>query len=246
MDMSDLSTISDYLKNTLGLKYTPVAVGLFDDAPLGVKTERPRLFCELLRKALKEGDTVYTTKDNRMCGAVELGFLVFKDVDQAVGIITKIHPGMYKTVDAQRKAISSTVNIPPGKKVVAVAPLNRAPFNPDLIMIVCNPKQATILTRAASYSDGVPVQGVAGQETCSVAIARPYVTGEVTFTVADVGGRVGMQLGDDEVIVTIPRRRLEDIVGNIETVMKWLAGRREGWRVDELRRNPPQIGNERR
>ena len=222
--MSKLFTIADYLKSTLELKYTPVAVGLFDEAPSGVKPESPRLFCELLWKALKEEDMVYATKDNRMCGAVQLGFMSFKDLDQEVAVAMKRHPELYKTVDALRKAISSTVKIPPGKKVVAVAPMNRAPFNPDLIMIVCNPKQATILTRAASHSNGVPIQGIAGQGTCSVAIANPYLTGEVTFTVADVGARA--KLGDDEVIVTIPKRRLEDTVENVETIMKWLASQR--------------------
>ena len=92
---------------------------------------------------------------------------------------------------------------------LVTAPLKTANFEPDLVMIYCNSRQASLLVIAAQYQDGRRLtMSMSGRDSCSEAIVQTMQTEECKLVLPCLGDRLHAGAGDDELIFTVPINKL--------------------------------------
>lgn len=171
----------------------------FDVQPVGVKflAERPdsieRLnesmaFCEMLKRA-QEGNVFFVDKENHTC---EAGVYILGQADAPEPYISGEFGAGLRIFEEARSASRLYQYIPRiGKGManyVALSPLNKILFDPDVLIILAKTSQTEILLRAMSYRTGKM-----WSSKCSAAIGcawiyvYPYVTGELNYTMTGLG-----------------------------------------------------------
>lgn len=125
---------------------------------------------------------------------------------------------------------------------VVFAPLERANFNPDLIMIYCNPAQAMRLVTAALWKDGGSLSSsFTGRASCADIIARTMNSGSCQVILPSYGDRDYAHTHDDQMVFTIPMARLGQVMEGLEATHR--GGVRypiAGW-LDYEPRFPPSF-----
>jgi uncharacterized protein (DUF169 family) len=125
--------------------------------------------------------------------------------------------GIYKSVAAVQRAWQGNPFIEPGLfKALSFAPLATAPYEPDVVFVLCSAKQAMELLHANAYDSGIRGTGADAGPICSSMAAIPYLTGRVTYGFGDVGSREHMTLEDGTAMVSIPGADLPRVVCNLE------------------------------
>ena len=108
-------------------------------------------------------------------------------------------------------------------KVISFAPLGKATFEPDVVVLICNAKQGLKVVEASAYESGKKATGLAGAPICSGVVAAPFLTGEVVYSLGDSGARRFMKIQDGEVFVGIPAELVPGIVRNLESMAAFRA-----------------------
>ena len=103
-----------------------------------------------------------------------------------------------------------------------ISPLEESLTEPELVIFVCNPETACRLLTLVTFSDGTMPRIKIGGPTCRMAIMYPLLAGEVNISFYDYTARKMCNVDQDKLLVSIPYRRIGEIVANIE---KCSAGR---------------------
>jgi uncharacterized protein (DUF169 family) len=167
--------------------------------PVGVKftVKQPEMverldgnmaLCEMLKHA-QEGNAFFADAKNHTC---EAGPYVLGQADAPEPFIGGEFGAGLKIFEAPRSASRLYLYLPKiGKGVVhyvAFSPLDKLPFEPDLLILLANTNQTEILLRAMSYKTGQM-----WQSKCTAAIGcawiyiYPYLTGELNYIVTGLG-----------------------------------------------------------
>ncbi|MBA7519780.1 hypothetical protein ES705_11867 [subsurface metagenome] len=171
----------------------------FDVQPVGVKflVKRPDLvdrlgenmaFCEMLQRA-QEGNAFYADAENHTC---EAGLYVLGQADAPGPFIGGEFGAGLKIFEQPRSASRLYLYIPKiGKNVVnyvAFSPLDKLPFEPDILVFLANASQTEILLRAMSYKTGQMWQSkFSAAIGCAWIYIYPYLTGELNYTPTGLG-----------------------------------------------------------
>ena len=171
----------------------------FDVQPVGVKflVKRPDLvdrlgenmaFCEMLQRA-QEGNAFYADTENHTC---EAGLYVLGQADAPGPFIGGEFGAGLKIFEQPRSASRLYLYIPKiGKNVVnyvAFSPLDKLPFEPDILVFLANASQTEILLRAMSYKTGQMWQSkFSAAIGCAWIYIYPYLTGELNYTPTGLG-----------------------------------------------------------
>jgi uncharacterized protein (DUF169 family) len=171
----------------------------FDVQPVGVKflSKRPasveRLdgnfaLCEMLKRA-HEGNAFFADKESHACDA---GLYVLGQAEVPEPYISGEFGAGLKIFEDPRSASRLYQYIPKIDKgvvnYIAFSPLNKLPFDPDVLIILAKTNQTEILLRAMSYRTGKmwstkysPAIG------CAWIFVYPYITGELNYTITGLG-----------------------------------------------------------
>ena len=100
------------------------------------------------------------------------------------------------------------------------APLEKANFDPDVIVIFANPKQAMILSQALVYTMGGRMEAdFAGiQSICADAVAGPFTRRRPNITLGCSGSREYADVKDDEVIIGLNGENIGCVVNALENM----------------------------
>lgn len=208
------------LRDLLGLEREPAALRWSAKLPKDIPRARAKArFCARLEQATR-GQCLYATADEEKCmgGAKYCGLRDSRDFARGrrSGEFL-VARGIYQSVPAVQRAWQGNLLIESGIfKALAFAPLSRAPFDPDVVIVLCNARQGMELLHANAYDSGARGIGADAGPICSSMAATPYLTGKVTYGFADVGSRAYMDLGPDTVMVSIPGNELGRIVSNLD------------------------------
>ncbi len=222
--MNDYAALTGVLMRRLGLTRAPVAISLLHKLPASAALTEPVSFCTMWTKAM-DGETVYATAKEESCGggAFFMG-LAEGSPELKNGVLLSRTLHLHRTPMAAIRTMHASPTIPFGTGVAVVcAPLEKADFDVDVILIVCTPAAAMKFADAMSYDTGGYLGGMTGPATCSVAVAGPYLSGKPTFCVADSGAREYMKLDDGEMIVSFPGEQLVSVVRNLEEMAQHSA-----------------------
>lgn len=204
----------------------PVAVKLVKE-----KTERPDrakrpmealghpiALCQGVALARRYGWTVVFEKADHGCpvGIIMLGYEPPEELHK--GVIA--YPGYAGSLAAAAKMEQANFKLPPGTiQEIWLAPLEKASFSPDIVIVYGNAAQIARLIQATNYKSGEGVDSKAfGRQACASYIARTYLEDKCSLIVPSGGERVFAICQDDELVFAIPASQFDDITDGLESV----------------------------
>jgi uncharacterized protein (DUF169 family) len=204
---------------------SPVGVSFLFNKPKGIeKLDKTMSICEMIKEAQESKAPFYVTKENEDCfGKVILGMEETPPFAESgrVGVELEI----FQNERANSRLYQHIVKLPKGTvNYVVFSPLNKLTFDPDLLILLTNTKQAEIVLRAMSYSTGelwAPKgTGVLG---CAWIFTYPYQSGKVNYTVTGLafGTKSKEVFPEGMLLISIPYNWIPIITQNLKE-MKWV------------------------
>jgi len=128
--------------------------------------------------------------------------------------------GLFGSARVARRFFISNLKVEPGTvKYVSFSPLEKANFEPDVVVLICSAKDGMRVVEAAAYEYGIAAEGRVGP-ICSTIVATPYLTGKVVYTLGDSAGRKFSKIDDGEVFIGMPFERMDAIIKGLEAISK--------------------------
>ena len=171
----------------------------FDVPPVGVKFffQRPDMverldeklaLCEMLKHA-QEGNAFFADVKNHAC---EAGLYVLGQAEAPGPFISGTYGAGLQIFEDPRSAGRLYHYIPKIEKevvnYVAFSPLDKLPFDPDVLIILAETSQTEILLRALSYRTGkMWISKYSPAIGCAWIVTYPYLTGELNYAVTGLG-----------------------------------------------------------
>lgn len=225
MDLDRLHKIGDEYHTILNLQGFPVAVKMLesendlnsmDHKGRPIQRLNKRLaVCQLLSQARFYGRVIGATSEYiDLCkpGADSLGF----DVPD----YTDIYDGTYfADTESARRFAEGIPKLERNRyKCILVAPLQKAPIEPDVVVVFGNVAQITRLILGYLYDKGVRMEFSCGGGAALDAdvIAAPMLTQEPKIGISCNGGRVLAVPNETDLVFGIPSRHLSDILDGIK------------------------------
>ncbi len=216
--MTHLMLLESTLNTELGLTRRPVAINFFDHPPADVPkfegTEPSG--CSYWRLAGK-GRKFYTVpSDHFNCPigshthSVQLPAERQKELGDTLSFMSDI--GYIKMEE-----VGKIPTLPKQPNVISYSPLGEAPANPDVVILVGKPGKIMLLLEAAGRAGVNTSSPVFGRPTCmSIPASMP---GGVVGSTGCVGNRVYTEIGDDELYVAISGKDIDNVVGELDTII---------------------------
>ncbi|NIO67717.1 MAG: hypothetical protein GTN71_01295 [Anaerolineae bacterium] len=227
----------------------------FDVQPVGVKfsVKRPDLvdrlgenmaFCEMLKRA-QEGNAFYADAEDHTC---EAGRYVLGQADASEPFISGEFGAGLKIFEEPRAASRLYLYIPKiGRDVVnyvAFSPLDKLPFEPDVLILLANTNQTEILLRAMSYRTGqMWLSKFSPAIGCAWVFIYPYLTGELNYVMTGLGhGMKRRKLFPEGLqLVSIPFDLLSSLLQTLQD-MPWVLPAYESDGPEFVRRLLVELG----
>jgi uncharacterized protein (DUF169 family) len=227
----------------------------FDVQPVGVKflVKRPDLvervdenlaFCEMLKRA-QEGNVFFADAENHTC---EAGLYVLGQADAPEPYVSGEFGAGLKIFEEPRSASRLYQYVPRiGKGVVnyvAFSPLNKLPFDPDVLIILAKTSQTEILLRAMTYRTGkMWLSKYSPAIGCAWIFIYPYITGELNYTLTGLGHGMKRRklFPEGQQLVSIPFDLLPSMLQTLQD-MPWVPPAFEPDGVEFVRRLLIQLG----
>lgn len=227
----------------------------FDVQPVVVKflSKQPKMverlaenmaFCEMLERA-QEGDAFFADAENHICDA---GLYVLGQADALEPFISGQFGAGLKIFDGPRSASRIYQHIPKiGRGVinyVAFSPLEKLPFNPDLLILLANAEQAEILLRAMSYrTGGMWESKFTAAIGCAWILVYPYLTGKLNYAMTGLGHGMKRRklFPEGRQMISIPFDLLPSILNTLQD-MPWVLPAYEPDGLEFVRRLLIKLG----
>jgi uncharacterized protein (DUF169 family) len=225
----DLIRIGEALQTYVRPQTHPVAVGMVgrvDDIPEKARMPkrdagRTMALCQGLTLARRHGWLVAMGLDDMLCplGALTVGFVAAKEkfLDGSFAI-----PFWVKDQSVRSRMAKAIPQLEVGKYThVLLAPLQRAEFEPDVIIVYGDPAQIARLIQAAAYETGEPVTSVSvGGFACGGEITMPMLTGACQYIMTGGGDRAIAQTQDHEAAFAMPAAKAISIAEGLAETHK--------------------------
>jgi uncharacterized protein (DUF169 family) len=211
--------LNNVFNEYLRLATYPVAIKVSSEEVLPPKVKSakamfsyPINICQGITLARRAGRTIGFLEEDHACGLSILIFGYKEDPDFALAGNT-IYPLYAKTPEAGAKTQAATPKMEIGGiKSIVVAPLHRADFEPDLVLIYGNGAQIVRLVQGALYNEGGAIESqFMGRCSCGAYIVKPLQTQKCNVIVPGGGERVFALTADDEIAFVIPASQLQNV-----------------------------------
>ena len=214
------TTQGTQLQELLGLALPPVAIAFRAAAPAGIaRIAAPApAGCGYWRLAA-EGKVFYTeAEDHYTCpvGAHTHG------VDLPPAVAKELNGLVQTMVQMQYIKMEEIPSIPRRRGpfgVALYAPLARAPFEPDVVLVRGTVKQLMLLAEAAQAVGVAGGGATMGRPTCAV-LPESLQSGRAATSFGCIGNRVYTGLGDDEGYYAIPGAKVADVVSRLAVIVE--------------------------
>jgi uncharacterized protein (DUF169 family) len=178
----------DYsILDEMGFEYKPVGVKYSLGKPEGVaRLDKQLALCELFREA-QTNPPFYATHEDIQCGDHILGMAEFPPVMYS-GQLGPMF-SMFKTPGANRRIYDYAPLLAKDSVLyITHAATDQMDYDPDVLIFTCRPKQAEIIMRASSYTNG-KMWNFKGTTclACAWLYAHPYLSGEINLSISGMG-----------------------------------------------------------
>ncbi len=219
--MIDPKTADRELATYIRPQTFPVALRMLEPGePIPDRAKRPgrdfkklSMNCQVIDMARRYGWTIALTREDSICslGIIAAGF----DRPLPIYQVGTLCEGMYtETKEAGQRSEAAVDKFPPGQyAALLVAPLDRATFEPHVVVLYGNPAQVMRLTQAALWKRGGRLaSSFEGRVVCADIIVTTMKTGEPQVILPCSGDRIFGQTQDHEMAFALPWSRVEEIV----------------------------------
>lgn len=209
----------------LDLEKPPVGVKYLFSKPEGIEQLDTKLaLCEMLGEAQQRGAPFYFTKENENCfGKATLGMMAESPAFAESGELG-VKLEIFQDARANKRLFQVNPGLPKGTvNYVVFSPLDKINFEPDLLILMTNARQAEIVLRAMTYSTGELYESKTSTAlSCSWLYAYPYISGKVNYYITGLGfGSIGRKVFEPGwLLIAIPYNWLPTIAQNLKE-MKW-------------------------
>lgn len=207
------------LQQSLGLAARPVAIAFREEAPHGVPhvSSAAPAGCAYWRRAA-EGEVFYTAAEDHMncpIGAYTHG--VSLSESKAAELTETV--GLMVGLDYLRmEDVPSIPTLPGPFRIGLYAPLDAAPFEPDVVLVRGNARQIMVLSEAAGAAGVSSSKPAMGRPACAMIPATLHAKEGLT-SLGCIGNRVYTGIGDDELYFTIRAADLPAITEKAERLV---------------------------
>jgi uncharacterized protein (DUF169 family) len=205
--VKDFNRYGEELENLLGLHTSPIAVKMLEkeeDIPEGaIRPKKDRSYhlaqCQAFAMSRRERVTVAMLKEDNWCpGAVISYGLVPKPDDPAA------------------RAQNTYECFEYGKYIgILTAPLKKAAFEPDVVIIYCDTNQLRIILLSLKMEDRTLVKSNFFPFSCSNSVVPVMLNGEYWINLPDPGEYSRALTIAGEMMFSVPRDKLAGLVENL-------------------------------
>jgi uncharacterized protein (DUF169 family) len=216
---------SETLKKYLKLSGSPVAFRFAtkkEDIPAGMQElDKTIRHCSMIGLARKEGRIFYSTAGKHECngGAWALGLREITDSLKNGDFYYKL--GKFESSAACKRTIDRVPHLQTLETFATMyAPLEKTPFDPQVILIVTSPWAMLKLAQSVLFRLGgrINAQFAGIQSVCSDTCAQTYLNGQVNFSLGCDGSRKFSGIEDGEMVMGIPAELLPEISEALKVV----------------------------
>ena len=225
MDNEKIQSLGKELRDILQMTTSPVAVHLVqadEEIPTGIpQIDEKTRHCQMVDNVRRLGIQFYSLLDNQMCkgGAAVMGLTEMSPKLKSGEVYYNLNH--FHSVDSAKTTMEKVPMVSANSiKAIVYAPLEKATFMPDVVLIIAKPKQVMELSQALLHKSGGRVNaGFAGkQSVCADGVAYPYISGEAGVTIGCSGSRKYTEIQDEEMIMSIPVAMLPDLVESAKSM----------------------------
>lgn len=233
--MADRSVLNGYgeeLERLLLLRTSPIAVKLVgreEEIPAGAVRPKRDLghhlaLCQGFALSRRNRQTVAMLKEDHWCYLPVIAFGLAEPPEFFLEG-TPFLKWMGNPAAARRLA-GDFPRLECGRYIGSVsAPLRSADFEPDLVVIYCNTNQLRCLLSGLKYKDGTIVTSHLDPSGACLMCTVPAIrTGVCQVTVPCGGDRANALAQDDEMILTVPLAKIEDLLFGLRRLDEMGAG----------------------
>ena len=230
--MADPSVFQEYgeeLERRLRLKTFPLALKLLEreqEIPAGAKRPLKDLghhlsLCQAFQMSRRSGRTMAMLIEDHWCCEPVIGYGLAEAPDDFLAGHNRF-PRDVATLEAGRHYAEEFPRFKAGTYVgIACAPLRTANFEPDLVMIYCDSSQLCLLLLGREYRDGYNLKcEISGHAACVYGVVPAVRSGECQVAVPCRGDHYRAMAGDEEMMFTVPRGKLDDLMLGLRSIEK--------------------------
>jgi len=206
-------------------KTKPFGVKFYEDTderPQGtMRPQRPMNTCQITAFVRYYGRSMYFTAEDMACvvGGVTLG-LIEEPESMKNGTIAKM---LHADLKSAKEFTTKVSKIPYGRfKAVAVAPMAKLTFEPDLVVMYGNTAQVMRVVQGYLYKKGGRMNFSTGGEwsLCADVIAQAYISQDIAVAIPCFGDRKTALAQDDELTVAFPYSLYDGILEGMKATEK--------------------------
>ncbi len=207
---SELNKFNEYgndLETGLVLRTSPIAVKMLEkEEDIPKESFRPKrdggyhiAQCQAFGMSRREGKTVAMLKEDNWCPTALTSY------------------GMVPKSGAMAGWGESYMSFEAGKYIgIVTAPLKSATFIPDVVMIYMNPAQLRGAILPLTFGSNEKITTELALPSCGHAVVDPIKTGNYTVVLPDPGEYQRALATEDEMILSIPRAKMEGFMAGLK------------------------------
>ncbi|MEM2703939.1 MAG: DUF169 domain-containing protein [Candidatus Bathyarchaeia archaeon] len=174
--------------------------------------------CQAFAVARRHGLTITMLREDHWCYTPLIFYGLVKAPESFwKGLAWTYYPGWIASQETAIKMVHEIPRLPYGKYVgLTCAPLSKVHFEPDVVMIYCNTAQLRYLLLALRYRGYLVTSRFDPFNSCVHSVISPFQTGECYITIPDPGDYERAIAGEDEIILSVPKKRLDDLITGLK------------------------------
>ena len=219
--LSDFNRYGEELEKRLQLRTSPVAIKLLEkegDIPEGAIRPKRDLgshlaLCQAFAMSRRDKEMVAMLKEDNWCYPPVIALGLAEPPEYYLEGHTDF-PLRIRSLEAAKNWANKSPRLEYGKYIgVVSAPLKTANFEPDLVVIYCNSAQLRSLLAGIRYKEGYQVTSTLVPDAACVQYTVPVLqSGGCQVTVPCIGDRKWALAQDGELIFSVPKGKLEDLM----------------------------------
>jgi len=245
LNLKDMHQWAREIEELIRPKTFPLAVKLLEkeeDIPEGAMRPMRDLgyhltLCQAYALSRREGTVIAMLKEDNWCFEPVVGYGLVEPPQYFLDGNNRF-PRDVATLEAGSNYASDFPRLGVGKYIgVVSAPLATASFEPDLAMFYGDSSQLSLLSLGREYKDGHDLKcSLSSHAACVYSVVPAIKNGECTIAIPCRGDHYMAIAGDDEMIFTVPKDKLEDLVEGLRYVKNTGSGKLP--RTYQMRREP--------
>ena len=203
------------------MRTAPIAVKMLEkekDIPKeAIRPKRDRGYhlaqCQAFALTRRNRETIAMLKEDSWCWAPLIAFGLVETPEFFLeGNI--FYPALVSTLEASKKVSQHTPFFEYGKYIgILSGPMSTASFEPEVVLIYSNTAQLRVMLMAIMYKGGDRVTSEFNPlDSCIYSVVPVIQKGEYRITLPDPGDFQRALAAEDEIILSVPTDRVEELV----------------------------------